>query len=99
MKTSDERPALSCPECGKDGLIPADGRGRHDSDGNEIRHADSCRCRWCDWWWTDDMPHVTCSCGAVVGVDIEDNHAYAKLIAEAAPQQSDALDAWERDRD
>jgi hypothetical protein len=77
-----ERPSLACPECGID-LIPAHGRGRFDRDGNEIVHRDECRCRWCDWWWYEDEDPVTCACGAVVGVSVDDDHAYTKLISAA----------------
>jgi hypothetical protein len=80
-----ERPALSCPSCGASGLIPAHGRGRYDRDGNDIRHQDTCRCRWCGWWWTDDQAPVTCSCGARVRVIVDGTHAYADE-AEAVAQ-------------
>jgi hypothetical protein len=30
--------------------------------------------------WFDDRDPVTCACGAVVGVDVDDGHAYAKTI-------------------
>lgn len=69
------RPALSCPECGADGLIPAHGRGRTDRDGNDITHADACRCRWCWWIWWDDREPVRCECGALVRVVCDDGHA------------------------
>ncbi len=77
----DRRPALACPECGVEGLIPAHGRGRYDRDGNDILHADTCRCRWCDWMWFDDITHVTCTCGAVARVAIDDGYAYARAAA------------------
>lgn len=78
-KARATRPALSCPECGADGLIPADGRGRYDRDGNDIAHRDECRCRWCDWWWWNHPEPVTCACGARVIVDVDDGTARAAV--------------------
>ena len=79
-----ERPTLSCPSCGDD-IIPAHGRGRVDRDGNDISHADACRCRWCRWLWYEGEPAVACSCGARVVVEVEDRHAYASL-APSTPE-------------
>ena len=70
---------LRCPECGVN-LIEAHGRGRYDGDGEYVAHRDGCRCPWCEWMWFDDRDPVTCACGAVVGVDADDSHAYAKTI-------------------
>lgn len=70
------RPMLDCPTCGEP-LIAAHGRGRFDEDGNIIAHRTACRCRWCNWIWYDDEPPVDCSCGARVGVDVDDGSAFA----------------------
>ena len=72
-----DRPFLGCPECGEP-LIPAHGRGRSNVDCEPIEHRDECRCRWCEWIWYDDRPPVTCACGAVAKVYIDDHAAYAK---------------------
>jgi hypothetical protein len=80
-KVREGRRALSCPECGVDALIPAHGRGRVSRDGNEVAHSDACRCRWCDWMWWDDAPPVTCACGAVVRVVVDDGYAYAQAVS------------------
>jgi hypothetical protein len=80
MTSKNVRPSLSCPECGVD-LIPAHGRGRYDRDGNDIWHADACRCRWCSWWWSDGEAPVTCACGANVRVVCDDGHAWTKSEA------------------
>lgn len=77
MAADRTRPALACPECGEEGVIPAHGRGRNDRDGNEVWHRDTCRCRWCTWWWSDDADPVVCQCGAAIGVVVDDDHAYA----------------------
>lgn len=84
-RSAKERPSLDCPECSEP-LIPAHGRGRFDRDGNEIMHADECRCRWCDWWWTGGDAPVACACGALVGVDADDGVAFAVIVKpEATP--------------
>lgn len=70
---------LECPGCGAD-LIEPVGRGRIDANGNEVRHRDSCRCRWCAWWWTDDQPPQRCACGRLVRVECEDGYAFARVI-------------------
>lgn len=68
---------LHCPECGKD-LIPSIGRGRYDQNENEIRHADSCRCRWCSWWWRESDERFPCECGFVGEVQCEDGIAFVR---------------------
>jgi hypothetical protein len=73
-----ERPSLSCPACDVP-LIPAEGRGRIDRDGNDIVHADDCRCRWCGWLWWEEVDPVECACGAQVYVVIDDAIAFAKV--------------------
>jgi hypothetical protein len=75
----DERPFLACPECGA-GLIPASGRGRHDANGNEIRHRDSCRCRWCDWWWDSGLTRK-CACGFSGETYEDDGHVYVREVS------------------
>lgn len=72
-------PCLECPKCDEP-LFQATNRGRHDEHGNYIGHRLECRCRWCDWIFFDDVPPVTCECGAVVRIDCDDYTAYAKLI-------------------
>lgn len=72
---------LACPECGV-ALIPAHGRGRYDREGNYIEHREGCRCAWCGWMWFDDRPPVTCACGAVVRVEVDDVYAHAKLVSK-----------------
>lgn len=84
MTSRDEVPALSCPECGAKGLIPAHGRGRYDGDGNYLEHREGCRCLYCDWMWFDDRDPVTCACGSVVHVEVDDGHAYARGCDDAA---------------
>lgn len=79
-------PFLSCPCCGAD-CFQSESRGRFDRDGNFIAHAIGCRCRWCEWMWWDDAPPVRCECGALVGVEIDDDHAHAVDVWGA---QSDA---------
>lgn len=80
-KPPRSRAFLDCPECSTP-LIPAHGRGRHDQDGNYVEHRDGCRCPWCDWAWFDDADPVTCACGAVVGVKVDEDYAYATMIEE-----------------
>jgi hypothetical protein len=88
---TDAVPHIDCPKCGES-LFPATNRGRHDDDGNYIPHRIECRCRWCDWIWFDDVAPVRCECGAVVGIDCDDNEAHAKLIRafddKACPERS-----------
>lgn len=74
-----QRPSLDCPECGV-ALIPAHGRGRHDYNGDEIMHADACRCRWCDWWWYDDGTPYACACGASVVVKEDGGSVSASTV-------------------
>ena len=78
-------PALSCPECGTDGLIPAQGRGYVDRDGNYAEHRGACRCHWCSWMWFDDAEPVTCGCGVRVKVVVDDGHAYAAVVSKTGP--------------
>lgn len=75
----NDAPYLDCPKCGES-LFQSTERGRHDEHGNYIGHRLECRCRWCGWIWFSDAAPVTCTCGAVVGVDIDDGTAYAILI-------------------
>ena len=85
-KKKAERPAMACPCCDAPGLIPAQGRGRIDADGNDITHRDACRCRWCEWlWWDDPAPIVCAKCGASVVIVVDDRHAYAATLKEGAP--------------
>ncbi len=72
-------PWLDCPQCGVP-VIEAHGRGKYDSDGNYCEHRDGCRCAWCDWMWFDDCDPVACKCGALIGVHIDDGHAYARDV-------------------
>ena len=74
------RPHLSCAECGA-AAIPAAGRGRYDCDGNEVRHRDECRCRWCAWWWTDDQRATCPECGTPLRVIVDDGHAHTRTEA------------------
>lgn len=74
--TTVDAPKLDCPSCGV-GLIPAHGCGRYDENGNFLEHRNGCQCPWCEWMWSDDADPVTCGCGAVVGVRIEDETACA----------------------
>lgn len=76
---SGATPVLNCPDCGEP-LISAHGRGRFDEDGNFIEHRGSCRCPWCGWMWFDDQEPVVCACGSVVGVNCDDDHAYAVVL-------------------
>lgn len=78
---TQEPPRFCCPECGVP-LIPADSRGRHDEDGNYIEHRYACRCHWCDWTWFDSTEPVRCECGALVGVRVDDDHAYATSLGD-----------------
>lgn len=78
---SDAVPHLDCPECGVP-LIPADARGFVNDDGEYVEHSSVCRCPHCDWRWTEDDP-VTCACGAVACVDVDDEYAFAKLVPPA----------------
>lgn len=73
--TPEARPFLECPECDAP-LVLAWGRGRIDRDGNEILHRETCRCRWCRWWWRADQDPVTCACGYVGRVDADEGHAF-----------------------
>ncbi|HEY0881625.1 MAG TPA: hypothetical protein VGE37_03200, partial [Archangium sp.] len=75
-------PTLNCPACGVP-LIEAQGRGRHDRDGNYIEHREGCRCAWCGWMWFDDMEPMKCTCGALVRVEIDDETAFAKVVENA----------------
>lgn len=71
-----EAAALPCVACHAPLILPI-GRGRSDDEGNEVRHADHCRCRWCDWWWVEDDTPIKCECGAFVAVSCEDGVAMA----------------------
>ena len=71
--------SLDCPECGEP-LAPAEGRGRTDRDGNEVRHRDDCRCRWCDWRWYEPGPVYVCPCGTRARVSCDDGTAYLTEI-------------------
>lgn len=75
-------PSLECPEC-REPLVPAETRGRTDSDGNFIDHGLTCRCRWCDWrWWDDGVTVYACPCGAKSRVDCDDDVARLREIGE-----------------
>lgn len=84
VDVADDTPYLPCPECGED-LAPAYGRGRHDRDGNEIWHRDACRCRWCEWWWSDDGPvHLCVRCRTRSRVDVDDDNVYMRAVKAGA---------------
>jgi len=76
MRERNEAPTLACPKCDKP-LITATDRGRFDSDDNFIPHGDACRCRWCGWFWFDDIDPVVCECGARVRVEADCGYAFA----------------------
>ena len=93
--TKPASPWLGCPECGEP-AVEAHGRGRYDADGNYIEHRDGCRCAWCDWMWFDDRAPVACRCGALVGVVIDDGHAYARDVNNPARMPIPPLPEGER---
>lgn len=72
-------PKLNCPNCGE-GLIPATDWGADDEDENFVTHPFECDCGDCDWVWWDNQPPVRCSCGVLVRVEIDDDHAYAHEV-------------------
>lgn len=74
-----DRAILDCPECGAP-LVPAHGRGVHDSDGDFSEHGEGCGCPYCDWVWFDGREPVTCACGALVGIEIDDDRAYTVTL-------------------
>ena len=82
----DNRPYLGCADCGEP-LFPATTRGRFDRDGNYIQHADSCCCRWCEWLWLEDAVPVRCDCGAHCTVEVDEDRAYAHLVAVEVPDE------------
>lgn len=72
-------PKLPCPECSTP-LIPATGRGLHDEDGEFLEHREECECPYCGPMWSDSTAPVTCECGALVKVTVDDDHAYATEV-------------------
>lgn len=79
--SGDAAPYLGCPECGEP-VLQATNRGRYNADGEYVAHRDGCRCAWCDWMWFDDVEPERCVCGTLVGVSVDDSHAYPKPVEE-----------------
>lgn len=84
----DNRAYLDCPDCGEP-LFPATARSFIDDYGKYIDHPDECRCGMCDWGWCETCEPAACDCGAHCTVEVDEDRAYAHLVAVEVPDEAE----------